>query len=61
MPGITVCTIGASIQTLFGINLTLYTELCEHGPSEAYELMICHAAEVRANAILAMRCDANEI
>lgn len=54
-------TMGASLQTLFGGNITLYTELCEHARGEAYELMIRHAAEVGANAILAMRYDANEI
>lgn len=52
---------GASIQTMFGGNITLYTELCEQARREAYELMIRHAAEVGANAILAMRYDANEI
>jgi len=52
---------GASIQTLFGGNITIYTELCEHARGEAYELMIQHAAAVGANAIIAMRYDANEI
>jgi uncharacterized protein YbjQ (UPF0145 family) len=53
--------IGASIQTLFGGNITLYTELCETARQEAYEIMIQHAAATGANAILAMRYDANEI
>lgn len=53
--------IGASIQTLFGGNITLYTELCEHARMEAYEIMIRHAAEMGANGIIAMRYDANEI
>ena len=52
---------GASIQTLFGGNITLYTELCEHARLEAYEIMIRHAAEMGANGIIAMRYDANEI
>ncbi len=52
---------GASIQTLFGGNITIYTELCEQARGEAYELMIQHAAAVGANAIIAMRYDANEI
>lgn len=53
--------VGASFQTLFGGNITLYTELCEHARGEAYEIMISHAAQTGANAILAMRYDANEI
>jgi len=53
--------IGASLQSLVGGNITLYTELCEHARREAYELMIQHAGEMGANAIIAMRYDANEI
>ncbi len=53
--------IGASLQSLVGGNITLYTELCEHARVEAYELMIRHAGEMGANAIIAMRYDANEI
>jgi uncharacterized protein YbjQ (UPF0145 family) len=56
-----VGNIGASIQSLFGGNITLYTSLCERARSDAYELMIQHAQEMGANAILAMRYDANEI
>jgi uncharacterized protein YbjQ (UPF0145 family) len=52
---------GAGIQTLFGGNISLYTELCETARQEAYELMIRHAAEIGANGIIAMRYDANEI
>ena len=52
---------GASIQTLFGGNITLYTELAEASRREAYELMISHAAAVGANAIIAMRYDATEV
>jgi uncharacterized protein YbjQ (UPF0145 family) len=52
---------GASLQTLAGGKITLYVELCERARGEAYELMITHAAEVGANALLAMRYDANEI
>ena len=54
-------SMGASIQTLFGGNITLYTELAEASRGEAYELMIRHAAEIGANAILAMRYDATEV
>jgi uncharacterized protein YbjQ (UPF0145 family) len=53
--------IGAGIQSLFGGNITLYTELAEKARSEAYELMVQHAAELGANAIIAMRYDANEL
>ena len=54
-------TIGASIQTLVGGNITLFTQLCEKTREDAYELMVQHAAERGANAILAMRYDANEV
>jgi len=53
--------IGAGIQILFGGNISLYTELCEQTRRDAYELMIQHAQEVGANAILAFRYDATEI
>jgi uncharacterized protein YbjQ (UPF0145 family) len=56
-----VGNIGASIQSLFGGNITLYTSLCERARADAYELMIQHAQEMGANAIIAMRYDANEI
>lgn len=52
---------GASLQTLVGGNITIYTELCEQARQEAYDLMIQHAAQMGANAILAVRYDANEI
>src|SRR5438045_618131 len=53
--------IGAGLQTLFGGNISLYTELCEKAREEAFELMIQHAGQMGANAILAMRYDANEV
>jgi len=56
-----VGNIGASIQSLFGGNITLYTSLCERARSDAYDLMVQHGQEIGANAILAMRYDANEI
>jgi uncharacterized protein YbjQ (UPF0145 family) len=56
-----VGNIGASIQTLFGGNITLYTELCEKARADAYHLMIHHAADRGANAIIGMRYDANEV
>jgi uncharacterized protein YbjQ (UPF0145 family) len=53
--------LGATIQTLFGGNITLYTTLCERARAEAFELMIEHASALGANAIIGMRYDANEI
>ena len=53
--------IGAGLQTLFGGNITLLTSLCERTRSEAFDLMIQHANEIGANAIIAARYDATEI
>jgi len=53
--------IGAAIQIIFGGNISLYSELCERTRSDAYELMIRHAEERGANAVLAFRYDATEI
>ncbi|TNM68701.1 YbjQ family protein [Deinococcus radiopugnans ATCC 19172] len=53
--------LGASLQTILGGNITLYTELAEKARQEAFDLMVQHAQERGANAILAMRYDANEI
>jgi len=54
-------SIGAGLQTIVGGNITLYTELCEKTREDAYELLLQHAAEHGANAVIAMRYDANEI
>jgi uncharacterized protein YbjQ (UPF0145 family) len=53
--------IGGGIQSLFGGNLSIYTELAEAARQEALSLMIKHAEAQGANAIIAMRYDANEI
>lgn len=53
--------IGGSIQSLFGGKLSIYVELCETAREEAYQLMIKHADERGANAIVNMRYDANEV
>ena len=53
--------IGAGFQTLFGGNITLYTELCEKARSDSYELMLRHAQELGANAVVGVRYDANEV
>jgi uncharacterized protein YbjQ (UPF0145 family) len=54
-------TIGASFQTLVGGNITLFTQLCEKTRSESFELMVQHAEELGANAVIGMRYDANEV
>ena len=54
-----VGTLGASLQTLVGGNITLYTELCEKARGDAFGLLLEHAAESGANAIVGMRYDAN--
>lgn len=56
-----VGNIGASIQTLFGGDITLYTELCEHTRQDAFERLCQHATQLGANAILGLRYDANEL
>ena len=56
-----VGTIGASLQTLVGGNISLYTELCEKARADAYRLMVEHAAATGANALIGVRYDANEI
>jgi uncharacterized protein YbjQ (UPF0145 family) len=56
-----VGTIGAGLQTLFGGDITLYTELCERTRQDAYERMCAHAAALGANAIIGLRYDATEI
>ncbi len=54
-------TIGAGLQSLIGGNITIWTQLCEHTRSEAFELLAQHAEQMGANAVIAMRYDANEI
>jgi len=54
-------TIGASLQTLIGGNITLLTELCEKTRSESFEVMLQHAADLGANAIIGASYDATEI
>lgn len=54
-------TIGGSLQTLLGGNITLFTELCEKTRAEAFEMMVDHAEELGANAIVGIRYDATEV
>jgi uncharacterized protein YbjQ (UPF0145 family) len=52
---------GASIQSLFGGNITIYSELCEQARDEAFRDMITHANTLGANAVIGIRYDATEI
>jgi uncharacterized protein YbjQ (UPF0145 family) len=54
-------TLGASLQTIVGGNITLFTDMCEQTREEALELMMQHAAEHGANAVIGVRYDANEV
>jgi uncharacterized protein YbjQ (UPF0145 family) len=52
---------GASIQSLFGGNISLYTNMCERAREDAYNLMLTHAGQLGANAVIGVRYDATEI
>jgi uncharacterized protein YbjQ (UPF0145 family) len=54
-------TIGGGLQTIFGGNITLFSSLCEKTRSESFEMMIAHAEELGANAVVGIRYDATEI
>lgn len=54
-------TIGGSLQTLVGGNITLFTQLCERARIEAFEIMCRHADEMGANAVIGVRYDATEV
>ncbi len=54
-------TIGGSLQTLFGGNISLFTQLCEKSRAEAFDLMLKHADQLNANAVIGVRYDANEV
>ncbi len=56
-----VGNIGAHLQSLFGGNITLYTELCERAREDAFNSMLTHAGELGANAVVGVRYDATEI
>jgi uncharacterized protein YbjQ (UPF0145 family) len=53
--------IGAGLQTLFGGDITIYTELCERARQDAFERMCAHARELGANAVIGVRYDATDI
>jgi len=54
-------TLGASLQTIVGGNITLFETMCEQTREQALELMMAHAAEHGANAVLGVRYDATEV
>jgi uncharacterized protein YbjQ (UPF0145 family) len=56
-----VGTLGATLQTIVGGNITLLTNLCEETREHAFDLMLQHAAELGANAVIGMRYDATEV
>ena len=56
-----VGNMAGAFQTLFGGNITVYTNLCERARAEAYQLMCQHAEKNGANAVIAVRYDATEI
>lgn len=56
-----VGSLGAVFQTMVGGNITILTKLCEQTRAEAFEIMVLHASEIGANAIIGARYDATEI
>ena len=56
-----VATIGAALQTVVGGDITLFTELCEKTRQDSFAMMTLHAAQLGANAVIAVRYDANDI
>jgi uncharacterized protein YbjQ (UPF0145 family) len=56
-----VGNIGAAFQTIVGGNISIYTELCETARADAFRLLLEHAAEQGANAVIGVRYDANEV
>lgn len=56
-----VGSVGASLQTIVGGNISMWSEMCEQARQEAFEIMAQHAAALGANALIGMRYDANEI
>jgi len=56
-----VGNLGAALQSVVGGNISLYTSMCERARADALELMTTHARDLGANAVIAMRFDANEV
>ena len=53
--------IGANLQSIFGGNISLYTELCDRAREDAFNLMLMHAGQLGANAVIGVRYDATEL
>ena len=56
-----VGTFAAGLQTLVGGNITIWTQMCEKARSDSYHIMVQHAQELGANAVIGVRYDANEV
>ncbi len=56
-----VGTVGGALQTLVGGNISLFTSLCEKTRAEAFDLMLAHAEQQGANAVIGVRYDATEV
>src|SRR5579862_6348418 len=54
-------TIGASLQTIVGGNISLFTQLCEKTRADAFDLMLLHAGQLGGNAVVGARYDATEV
>jgi uncharacterized protein YbjQ (UPF0145 family) len=54
-------TVGATVQSMFGGNISLFTQLCEAAREEAFNVMLVHAEELGANAVIGVRYDAGEL
>jgi uncharacterized protein YbjQ (UPF0145 family) len=54
-------TLGGTLQTIVGGNITAFTKLCEQARTEAFDILLQHASEIGANAIVGMHYDATEV
>jgi uncharacterized protein YbjQ (UPF0145 family) len=54
-------TVGATFQTMFGGNITMFTQLCEAAREEAFNVLLVHAEELGANGVIGVRYDAGEL
>jgi uncharacterized protein YbjQ (UPF0145 family) len=54
-------TVGSTVQSMFGGNISLFTQLCEAAREEAFNVMLVHAEELGANAVIGVRYDAGEL
>jgi uncharacterized protein YbjQ (UPF0145 family) len=54
-------TLGGTLQTIIGGNITMFTQLCEKTREEAFEMMLKHAEDMGANAVIGIRYDANDV